>query len=264
LSDHPAASEEEHAKQPWSLPPNKWPREHLPGLEPAFKKLGQLMFQCCLHLARHLDRIAHKEHPSYAPDTLFRALEHTMKVKGRLLYYYPTDRWTEEDAWIGWHNDSGFLTALTSAIYVDNQSGRVIPNPDPEGGLWIVDRAGGSVQVKIPADQLAIQCGECLQIITGGLFVATPHCVRASRSAADGPPVARITFPVFVDTPIDFPLAAPAGVPRERVFDKTMKSRVPPLASRWLRDNVPFGEFLGDTFKQYYEWAKKPALTESE
>jgi hypothetical protein len=37
-------------------------------------------------------------------------------------------------------------------------------------------------RVRIPADQLAIQCGECLQIVTGGLLVATPHAVRSSES----------------------------------------------------------------------------------
>ncbi len=36
-----------------------------------------------------------------------------------------------------------------------------------------------------PCPIKAIQCGECLQVLTGGLLVATPHAVRASR-APDG------------------------------------------------------------------------------
>jgi len=113
-------------------------------------------------------------------------------VKGRLLYYYPTDD-TGDDSWIGWHNDSGFLTTLTSAQFYDDVAGKVrlplksprlpsfddpvlqvIQNPDPNGGLWIVDRDSSAVNVKIPADHLAIQCGECLQVVTGGTCSPSP------------------------------------------------------------------------------------------
>lgn len=31
----------------------------------------------------------------------------------------------KEDNWIGWHNDSGFLTALTSAIFVNDETAEV-------------------------------------------------------------------------------------------------------------------------------------------
>jgi isopenicillin N synthase-like dioxygenase len=62
-----------------------------------------------------------------------------------------------------------------------------------------------------------VQCGECLQIISGGYLVATPHCVRASKSLP-GKKVGRATFPVFVDTDIDFPLSAPEGVARDQVL----------------------------------------------
>ena len=81
---------------------------------------------------------------------------------------------------------SGFLTALTSAMFFNDDTGEIIPNPDPMGGLWIVDRGHSPVRAVIPSDNLAIQCGECLQIATGGVFVATPHCVRASK-----PPVGK-------------------------------------------------------------------------
>jgi hypothetical protein len=33
-----------------------------------------------------------------------------------------------------------------------------------------------------------------------------------------------------------------------------MDSKVPPLKDRWLQDGVTFGDFLGDTFRKYYEW----------
>jgi len=103
---------------------------------------------------------------------------------------------------------------------------------------------------------LAIQCGECLQVITGGLLVATPHAVKASH-APDGTKIGRSTFPVFVDTDTDFILSAPPGVSRESVFDATPDSRVPPLNSRWTGNGQKFGDFLSDTFRQYYDWAKE-------
>jgi isopenicillin N synthase-like dioxygenase len=110
------------------------------------------------------------------------------------------------------------------------------------------------VRVHIPEDDLAVQCGECLQIVTGGLLVATPHAVRASKPLP-GQRVGRGTFPVFIDTGAEFRLAPPLGVSRSEVFHRTIASRVPPLEQRWTTDGVPFVDFLGDTFTQYYKWA---------
>lgn len=87
-----------------------------------------------------------------------------------------------EDGWIGWHNDSGFMTGLTPDMFVDDTDGSIMENPDPEGaGLWIVDRDSSAVRVRVPPDCMAIQVGECTQVVTGGEFVATPHCVRGVR-----------------------------------------------------------------------------------
>ena len=144
-------------------------------------------------------------------------------------------------------------------MFFNDQTGERIENPDPNGGLWIVQRGGDSIRVHIPEDNLAIQCGECLQVVTGGLFVATPHCVRASISN-DETRVARATFPVFVDTDAEFLLSAPENISKEQIFDKTVQSKVPPLEKRW-DDGVPFVEFLGNTFKQYYQWAIESGST---
>ena len=98
--------------------------------------------------------------------------------------------------------------------------------------------------------------------MTGGLLVATPHSVRPSRSK-NSQSIGRGTFPVFIDTPADFPLNPPPGVSRDQVFDKTVESRVPPLKDRWTQDGVPFVKFLGDTFTKYYEWTKSHEKNES-
>jgi hypothetical protein len=82
--------------------------------------------------------------------------------------------------------------------------------------------------------------------------------VRASHPpAGSNLRVARSTFPVFIDTGMDFPLSAPAGVSREQVLAGTVgEGRVPPLSARWTEGDT-FVKFLGDTFTQYYKWAVK-------
>lgn len=204
--------------EPYAYPHNRWPKDSMPELETAFKELGAIMFNVVVLLCKQIDKLVAKRMPTYNHGQLTRAIASTRKIKGRLLYYYPTPD-AADDSWIGWHNDSGFLTALTSAIFFDDKTGTITPNPDPQGGLWIVDRGSQPVHVKIPADFLAVQCGECLQVITGGLLVATPHAVRASQSP-DGRQIGRATFPVFIDTDTDYPMSAPPGVSREAVFDK--------------------------------------------
>ena len=167
-----------------------------------------------------------------------------------------------EDSWIGWHNDSGFVTALAGDMYVDADTGAQVPCPDPEAGLYVVDREGDSVRVDIPEDCMALQLGECVQVITGGALVATPHCVRGPRpglsargAGGGGAKVARIAHPCFIDAAPDFPLSMPSGTTRGDVLAHTLgASKVPPLGDRWTRDGVAFGDFLATTFSHYYDW----------
>jgi len=252
LYDSVDAPEETKKKYPFAYPDNIWPTEDIPELEPALKSMGKVMYDVVVLLSKQIDALAVKKVPSYEPETLYKLMSSTKKIKARLLYYYPCDS-IAEDGWIGWHNDSGFLTGITPALYFNDDTGDLIDNPDPNGGLWITDRGHSPVRARIPADHMAVQCGECLQIITGGLLVATPHCVRSSISADKR--VGRAAFPVFVDTDIEYALNAPRGVSEEQVFDKTVESKVPPLRGRWKGNGQLFADFLGDTFKQYYEWA---------
>jgi hypothetical protein len=111
-------------------------------------------------LAAQVDRLAAARVPAYDRSLLQREIGGTQKIKGRLLYYFPTDKvrasltvssapmcsasmrvqTDTEDAWIGWHNDSGFFTALSRDMFFDDATGAIIDNPDPNGGLWITDR----------------------------------------------------------------------------------------------------------------------------
>lgn len=151
---------------------------------------------------------------------------------------------------IGWHNDSGFLTSLAGEIYVDHKTGKIIDCPENGAGLYVVDRQHPAqiLKVEIPSDCLAVQVGECTEIITGGAVQATPHCVRGCLYSQD---VARIALPCFVDTPPDYKLNIPAKCTREQVLASTCTNKVPHLECRWS-PGMEFGEFLQRTFVMYY------------
>ncbi|CAK8991651.1 Synaptic vesicle 2-related protein [Durusdinium trenchii] len=201
LSDTPG-TEDDMAKFPWALPKNRWPKE-IPELERKCKDLGKVMQEVIGFLGEQVD--------------------HVMASK------VPTNHQKAG------HNDSGFMTGLTPDLFAALQHGSEIENPDPEGaGLWIVDRDGAAVRVKIPKDCMAIQVGECTQVVTGGEFVATPHCVRGCRPQyCAGRKVARVSCPCFVDTHPTFELRIPDGFSSEAMLAKGVSSKVPPLAERW-------------------------------
>jgi len=115
----------------------------------------------------------------------------------------------------------------------------------------VVDRNDQMRRVQIPDDCMAVQMGECTQIVTGGVVTATPHCVRGAQA----PNVARISLPCFVDTPPTFPLKVPPNSTRQEVLAAGSKSRrVPPLDPRWKTNGMTFGDFLQTTFAMYYDW----------
>lgn len=253
-----------------SYPCNKWPDEdgvpQLKHFKEAAKTLGKIMHQVVVLLAKHIDAMAESRVKGYTKDLLFDAMRETEKVKGRLLYYYPLEEKrvdsaaSKEDNWIGWHNDSGFLTSLAGDLYVDDATGKPLDalDVDPEAGLYVVDRSGESIHVTIPQDCLAVQIGECLQILTGGVVVATPHCVRGPRTGWNPDSsikVARISHPCFIDSKPTFPLTMPVGCSREDVSRMgSGMGKVPPLEERWVENGMTFGDFLQKTFSKYYDW----------
>lgn len=264
LTDTPG-SEQDRVQYPYSYPCNKWPNSKLPELEPAAKKLGCLMKNVVVELAKHIDIFAKSKVPTYQDGQLYQAMKNTDKAKGRLLYYFPLKSSSvinREDSWIGWHNDSGFLTALAGDLYVNHDTGLKAMDHeiDPQAGLYIVNRDNIVQNVTIPPDCMAVQLGECVQILTGGAVLATPHCVRGSsmltRRSSTTESTARISFPCFIDAPPGFPLRVPDECHREQVLVVECP-HVPPLAMRWTEDGMTFGDFLTKTFSMYYEWSMK-------
>jgi isopenicillin N synthase-like dioxygenase len=251
--------------------------------------MGMILKHATVELAKHIDALAVRKCTDYPSQFLYSKMKHTDKVKARLLYYFPlmtnndndeTKKETKdkvdtekekvkedinnkisilsppktvtEDSWIGWHNDSGFLTALGGDLYVNHETGQVVECPDPTAGLYVADRNQQARRVVLPNDCMAVQIGECTQIVTGGAVRATPHCVRGATNA---PNIARISLPCFVDTPPYETLAVPPSATREDVLASAANfTKVPPLGPRWTGNDMTFGEFLQKTFAMYYEW----------
>eukprot|EP00986_Skeletonema_menzelii_P010261 scaffold4987_cov135-Skeletonema_menzelii.AAC.1 len=264
LTDLPG-TQDEREKYPASYPCNKWPNEDdLPQLKhfkQSAQKLGKIMHQTVAHVAKHIDVMAAKKVVGYRKDLLFDAMQHTEKAKGRLLYYYPIDKdEAKEDNWIGWHNDSGFLTSLAGDLFLDDETGKPISpdQVDPQAGLYVTNRSGESIHVKIPDDCMAVQIGECVQILTGGVVVATPHCVRGPRAGfgASNVKASRISCPCFIDSEPSFPLTVPIGCTSDDACQAGVgRDKVPLLEERWVENGMTFGSFLQKSFEKYYDWS---------
>jgi isopenicillin N synthase-like dioxygenase len=285
LADVPG-SDSDREKYPLSYPSNKWPpSDAILEFEVNAKRLGSILYQVTVQLSRQLDRsfdsdatdscttnitrvddtVRLEEFKSSSSSiSLYDLLKDTDKIKARLLYYYPTTNATSNttsssndkfDSWIGWHNDSGFLTALAGDIYVDHATGQVFPEyamEHPSAGLYVYNLQGQLQHVTIPSDCCAVQMGEAAQILLGGRVAATPHCVRPTDSVADS--VARISLACFVDSRPDTPLRVPVGCTREQVLQASVcREGIPPLQERWIENGMPFGDFLTRTFTHFYQ-----------
>jgi isopenicillin N synthase-like dioxygenase len=69
-----------------------------------------------------------------------------------------------------------------------------LPCPDATTGLHVRTRSGAVVRVTVPKGQLLFQAGQCLQVLSGGRFRATEHCVLGPEAPLA---VSRNTFAVF-------------------------------------------------------------------
>ncbi|KAI9144296.1 hypothetical protein BKA69DRAFT_1056745 [Paraphysoderma sedebokerense] len=249
LYDVPETDEKMIAKYPFFLRPNKWLPEDLPDLAPAFKSLGELFCQVGGLVARQCDLYAKvNQINGYPEGYLERIIKNSRTTKARLLHYFPKNRvssspkkkgnsksiQTEEeelDDLCGWHLDNSCLTGLASALYIDETKYPTLTpfpsSPDPLAGLYIRNRSGELVQVKIPSDWMAFQIGEALELSTNRMLRATPHCVRGIEKVKveGGEQVARNTFAVFMQPNIDEP----------------------------VKPGYTFAEFCEDVFKRHYQ-----------
>lgn len=176
--------------------PNIWPQEaDLPHFQSQLKGLCNLIIDVAEDVARACDRyVSGANVKGYTEGYLEDVVRTSTTTKARLLHYFPmeTDQETPDDAWCGTHKDHSCLTGLTSAMFLEGK--KVLDkSPDPEAGLYIHNRHGKVVQVKIPVDALAFQTGSALEAATFGEFKAVPHFVKGANS----PGVSRNTLAVF-------------------------------------------------------------------
>jgi len=230
--------------------PNIWPRE-LPELEQAFMSLGQLMVNVGLRVALHCDAYVASKLPVYKPRTLHNIIKESRTTKARLLNYFPQSTSTAEREWCGWHNDHGALTALTTAMYI-NEDGKQVPSPDTRAGLAVAPRhSQQQLKVNIPVDHIAYQIGECAQILSGGLLKATPHMVRGPAVSRSSNGVHRSTFAVFMQPQVYTNLNLPAHDTINAATALEANPWVPPLAGRY-KTGYDFNDFTQKTFAAYY------------
>ncbi|TFY71132.1 hypothetical protein EVG20_g1865 [Dentipellis fragilis] len=193
---------------------NIWPQDaDMKGFESAFKDLGGFVFNVGCKLATACQPFA----SSYLTDSsisLANLISSSRTTKARLLHYFPpsSDNPLPKDdepidSWCGFHLDHSLITGLCSAMYLHHNSGSapaIVGSPSPSSGLYIRNRGGDLTKVSIPADCLAFQTGEALELATAGRLRATPHCVRVGASeSGDATAVSRETFALFMQPDVD-------------------------------------------------------------
>lgn len=209
IVDMPTSDEELLQRYPSFCRPNKWPTEHLPELEPAFKDLGKLIVDVGMLLAYHCDKYVASKYPDAKSDNLEELLRNSQYHKGRLLHYFPpptsdgNERLESVSSWCGWHTDHGSLTGLACALYMRN--GVEISCPDKNAGLYVRTLSGEIIKAVFLENQIAYQMGEATEILFKGVFRATPHCVQAS-AGVNAVGVTRNTFALFLQPCWDQPL----------------------------------------------------------
>jgi len=229
IVDNPAVPASLQEQYPEYYMQNIWPHADEIGLEEAFKSLGRFIFDVGIKMAQACQPFAAK---LLADKTLSLAelISSSQTTKGRLLHYFPPtieNASQAVDSWCGFHLDHSLLTGLCSAMYLlDEGEGRpatIVQSPSRSSGLYIRTRGGALAKVAIPAEALAFQTGEALEVATDGRLRATPHCVHVG--AAGGASAARIsreTFALFMQPNTDQLIGRDVtfGDFSKRVFDE--------------------------------------------
>ncbi|TFK76744.1 Clavaminate synthase-like protein [Pluteus cervinus] len=233
----PTVSEEDRVTYPEYYGNNIWPNKDekgVEGFEDAFKDLGTFVFKVGCRLAVACEPFA-LPHFSTSSVSLPQLISDGQTTKARLLHYFPPESPVlapaedePVDNWCGFHLDHSMLTGLCSAMFIqEGEPGsepEVVPSPSPTSGLYIRNRGGDLTKVSIPADCLAFQTGEALEVATGGKLRATPHCVRVG-AAPGAEKVSRETFALFMQ----------------------------PNTNHHLSPTKTFGQFSKQIFDEHYE-----------
>ena len=209
---------------------NVWPSDNdIKGFKINAEKLIKVMIDTAVLVAQACDRFAEQKIDGYPEGYLQRMVKESETSKARLLHYFPSNKKQQsgtatngqasetnevddktEDDWCATHLDHGCLTALTSAMFLNEASqsplSELPSSPSPSSGLYIRDRSGNVHKVAIPRDCLAFQTGEALELITQGKFKAVPHFVQGvnmDEVSDKEAKIARNTLAVFTQPNLD-------------------------------------------------------------
>lgn len=229
---HPAFDDPAECLPPGVMPeptfytPNLWPDKDLPELRPRCREAAAKLVEVGRRLAAAVDWRCSQVHPHYRPGTLQQLVAPAEKCnhKCRLICYHDYETSEQRVAFKGmWappHKDTGLLTILLPGIFLD-EKGQKMACPDPEVGLYVKNRKGTIIQIHKPdgvGECLFFQVGEALQIVSGGLYHATEHCVRGPPSHGRG--YERVTMAVFLQPHAHEELPLPEGVTMEEVAQR--------------------------------------------
>lgn len=197
-----------------------WPNESdIPDFRKDLTALCNLMIKVASKVAGACDRLFGGKLNGYPEGYMEHIVSTSTTTKARLLHYFPPsqiqiENAQRDDSWCGEHLDFSCLTALTSALFADEQDSineaskpgsslvELESSPDPSAGLYIKNRQGNVVKVAIPKNCLAFQTGSALQEATSNEFKAVPHFVKGSNVAN----ICRNTLAVFCQPSLHEPV----------------------------------------------------------
>ncbi|CAJ1459365.1 unnamed protein product [Effrenium voratum] len=209
--------------EPTFYAPSLWPEE-LPELRRRAREACPWLVRTARRLAAAVDARCAQMLPGYRPGTLLRLIgpPESCNHKCRLICYHDFEtaeqRAKAKGMWAPPHKDTGLLTALVPSVFQSLDGSE--PSPDQEVGLYVRDRKGAITQIKKPdvGECLFFQVGEALQIVSGGLYHATEHCVRGPPAHCRG--YERATLAVFLQPHAHEELPLPEGMAMREVAER--------------------------------------------
>lgn len=187
------------ARYPALYADNIWPKD-VPYFKEGFLNMGQSLQAIGVTLlracAKALGLEAHTfEEKVYDGPHVTRAL-HYLALKEEQLNQGIL--WGEE------HTDFNLLTLLPGGRFLD-QNQASCERPDDVAGLYLRTRSsaehpeGLMLRGAPPKDCIVVQVGQQFEILTGGIFQATPHVIKAPLTAG----YERLSLAHFVHTRVD-------------------------------------------------------------
>ncbi len=161
---------------------NIWP-EDAPEFQSTYLSIGHQLHEIGLALLRGCARALELE-----PYIFEAAVWQGPHVTRALRYLNLSTEQVDQDIlWGEEHTDFNLLTLLPGGRFID-KNGEYCGRPDEKSGLYLRTRSteehpnGQMVPGRPPEGCIVAQVGQQLEILTGGVFTATPHVIKAPAS----------------------------------------------------------------------------------